>query len=621
MKVRLNSLTRLACFLLVTFALFYPHQSIIAQDAGYSLDFDGSDDFVELGDILNDVQIPFSVSTWMRLDGGGFSYPIRIEDDVEDLGVYYGFWLFISGTNDISIHFGDGTGDGEGNRRSKRAFTSDLRFTWYHITAVVEGPDDMSIYVNGEDIGGTYEGGGGADMARSSMPGRLGRSSPRGTYSFNGELDEFRIYNRALNQEEIRSDMHRTIDPSTDGLVAYWSFNEGEGQLVSNNIETLPDGILGFDDIEEGEDPVWSTSFAPISTEGCITTAAYATGIYEGRVNGTLRGLSISGDSLITDPNHNIILSEDSLANEDYVTIDIPEGIEGRWNRTWCFSFSEPIFESTGSIQLNFDPELSGFGGFPTSAEIYRLLHRRGRTSTLGIVTDSLGTPLVADVLEDSTISFTLSPGSNLVNGNPIASGHFTIGVIETPLPVELTAFSGVVNGSLVHLNWTTASETNNAGFYIERSLEGGVFDQIQFVAGAGTSLNPTIYQYTDDLSNFVGEQWTYRLKQVDFDGTFEYSDPVELRLANADNVELHPGYPNPFNAQVIIQYDLPRDMHIRLAVYDMQGRELRLLQEGFSAGGRHQFQFDAIELPSGVYSVRLDAEHDTDIELIILAK
>ncbi len=181
------------------------------------------------------------------------------------------------------------------------------------------------------------------------------------------------------------------------------------------------------------------------------------------------------------------------------------------------------------------------------------------------------------------------------------------IGVgVDTVLPVELVRFEAVRDGNAVRLSWDTASETNNAGFEVERAVNGHAFATLGFVEGHGTSTAPKTYTFTDITLPFEGKGLTYRLKQVDFDGTVDYSPLVELDLQAPDAVALHENFPNPFREVTTIRYELPRDTAVRLAVYDVQGREVASLVDGAQAAGRHAIPFHAEGLPSGLYFYRL---------------
>ena len=132
-------------------------------------------------------------------------------------------------------------------------------------------------------------------------------------------------------------------------------------------------------------------------------------------------------------------------------------------------------------------------------------------------------------------------------------------GVWKRPLfeviPVELTSFTATANGKEVILNWSTATETNNSGFSIERKSANSDYSEIGFVPGFGTTTEPKSYSYTD--SEVSSGKYTYRLKQIDFDGSYEYSQEVEVEVSAPLEFSLEQNYPNPFNPSTVISYSV----------------------------------------------------------------
>ena len=172
-------------------------------------------------------------------------------------------------------------------------------------------------------------------------------------------------------------------------------------------------------------------------------------------------------------------------------------------------------------------------------------------------------------------------------------------------IPVEMTSFTAAVAGGNVELNWTTATETNNQGFQVERS-NGGEFTSVGYVAGHGTTTETQNYIFTDrDVP--VGS-YSYRLKQVDFDGTFEYSDVVEAEVAAPVEFALDQNYPNPFNPSTKISFRLAADSKVSLKVFDVLGQEVMTLINNELTAGSHQVDFDASGLNSGVYFYKIEA-------------
>jgi hypothetical protein len=176
------------------------------------------------------------------------------------------------------------------------------------------------------------------------------------------------------------------------------------------------------------------------------------------------------------------------------------------------------------------------------------------------------------------------------------------------PLPVELAAFTAVEAPGGVALTWQTASETDNAGFHVQRQTGTGAFTDVHFAPGAGTTTAPQRYRFTDRSVPFAAEALTYRLRQVDSDGTATLSDAVEVTLGAPDRLELLAPYPNPARDGATLRYALPAAADVELAVYDVLGRRVAMLADEARSAGRVERRLDTRRLPSGVYFVRLVA-------------
>jgi len=173
-------------------------------------------------------------------------------------------------------------------------------------------------------------------------------------------------------------------------------------------------------------------------------------------------------------------------------------------------------------------------------------------------------------------------------------------------VPVELTSFAANVNENNITLNWSTATETNNSGFQVERS-NGGAYEVVGFVAGNGTSTQVHNYSYSDQ--NVTSGTYTYRLKQMDFNGTFEYSNTIEVEVLGVKEFTLDQNYPNPFNPSTTITFSLASDSKVSLKVFDVLGQEVATLVNGQMTSGSQKVSFDASSLNSGVYFYRIDAD------------
>jgi len=184
------------------------------------------------------------------------------------------------------------------------------------------------------------------------------------------------------------------------------------------------------------------------------------------------------------------------------------------------------------------------------------------------------------------------------------------------PLPVELISFTYIINGSNVDLSWRTSTEINNFGFDIERKSE--YWENIAFVNGNGTTTEPKNYSYSD--KSVAPGKYQYRLRQIDYNGSYEYSDIVEVDLAQISYTLLQ-NYPNPFNPTTNIQFTVGRQQFTTLKVYDVLGKEAATLINEEKSAGEYEVEFNATGLPSGIYFYQLKAEGFIKTNKMVIVK
>ncbi|MDP3986579.1 MAG: YCF48-related protein [Candidatus Veblenbacteria bacterium] len=190
---------------------------------------------------------------------------------------------------------------------------------------------------------------------------------------------------------------------------------------------------------------------------------------------------------------------------------------------------------------------------------------------------------------------------------------------VEVPVPVELTTFSAVAIEGKVYLSWITATELNNSGFEIERQAVGQAYTTVAFVPGHGTTPVPHYYSFVDNSA--LSGIYLYRLKQVDFDGTYEYSDSFAVTVGAPLEFSLSQNYPNPFNPVTVISYQIPNTTHVRLVVYDLVGQEVAILVNEELPPGSYTAEFIGQNLPSGTYFYQLQAGPFTKTNKMVLTK
>ncbi|MBJ7427487.1 MAG: T9SS type A sorting domain-containing protein, partial [Bacteroidia bacterium] len=263
-------------------------------------------------------------------------------------------------------------------------------------------------------------------------------------------------------------------------------------------------------------------------------------------------------------------------------------------NKTW-FINEQNVGGSNATLTLQWNSldELSGF----SNANSY-IARNAGSTWLASAAGAAVGTNPYTRTLNNIT-SFT------------------PFGVASSgTLPVKLIRFNGAIANNITNLNWATSSEINNKGFEVQRSLDGADFETIGFVKGAGNSNAINKYAYNDNLSNTNYEPTAaiyYRLKQVDFDGSFEYSNTIVVK----DDIAIEFGNditisPNPFTDGVQINFSQHQNAAVNVILVDALGREVYTKQVP-SIIGNNVITIDNLNfLQNGIYFARLESNGTT---------
>jgi hypothetical protein len=186
-------------------------------------------------------------------------------------------------------------------------------------------------------------------------------------------------------------------------------------------------------------------------------------------------------------------------------------------------------------------------------------------------------------------------------------------------VPVELTTFNALAKGKGIELTWKTATEVNNAGFEVQKNVN-GTWNKIAFVEGNGTSNTPHQYSYID--ADAVGTV-SYRLKQIDRDGQFEYSSVVEANAGfTAADYKLGQNYPNPFNPTTNITFVMQNSENVTVKVYNLVGQEVATLFNGVAEANKmYTLNFDASKLSAGTYFYALHSASRNEVKKMSLIK
>jgi len=191
-------------------------------------------------------------------------------------------------------------------------------------------------------------------------------------------------------------------------------------------------------------------------------------------------------------------------------------------------------------------------------------------------------------------------------------------GVSQT-VPVEFYGFNASQHDGNVILSWSTASESNNLGFDVERSYDKKTFTKIAFIKGQGTISITSGYEFVDE--NVKTGYLYYRIKQIDFDGQANYSTVLEVVISSPKKYSLSQNYPNPFNPSTTISFSLPAANHVSLKIYDLRGKQVAELVDGRLNSGTHLVEWQAKNLPSGIFYYILKSGSYSETKKMILLR
>ncbi|MFH0735329.1 MAG: T9SS type A sorting domain-containing protein [bacterium] len=243
---------------------------------------------------------------------------------------------------------------------------------------------------------------------------------------------------------------------------------------------------------------------------------------------------------------------------------------------------------------------------------------------TLYNVSDACGGGIVvykgsAESYQDTELELNTTYFYTVYSNN---NNYYSIGAQTSAgtLPVELSSFTASITNNTVNLNWATATEINNYGFEVEKSLDKTNWNKIAFVEGHGNSNNVNNYAYTDNQIAKSGYYY-YRLKQLDNDGAFTYSDITEVNVNMPSKFELAQNYPNPFNPTTKISYSIPEASSVKMTIYNTIGQIVRTINQGYKEAGSYTVEFNGSDLNSGIYFYKLEAGKNNQIRKMILIK
>jgi hypothetical protein len=224
--------------------------------------------------------------------------------------------------------------------------------------------------------------------------------------------------------------------------------------------------------------------------------------------------------------------------------------------------------------------------------------------------------------------------------GNEMIAQVISVSGFSDPfVPVELKYFNAILKPGKVKLSWSTATETNNFGFEIERQAGSkqfaiGNWKMISFIKGHGTTIEPKEYYFVDNVADVIAKSIYYRLKQIDLDGTYKYSKEILVKIIKPDEIVLNQNFPNPFNPSTKIKYSIPNlgkqhAVSVQLKIYDVLGNEVVTLVNDKQAAGNYEVEFNTDAEPqsaggglsSGIYIYQLRVDEYIATKKMVLLR
>ncbi|MBE0538725.1 MAG: T9SS type A sorting domain-containing protein [Ignavibacterium sp.] len=286
---------------------------------------------------------------------------------------------------------------------------------------------------------------------------------------------------------------------------------------------------------------------------------------------------------------------------------------------------SHPIFTTPNTITGPITVNNGGAAGWGARDEV-TLLNKSGVIRIANWAAGSAANPGIIvhnpnnnpDVCRNIFFTFAISGFADQTKAANLIENAVTY-LFRDIVPVELTSFAANVAGNSVNLNWNTATELNNNGFEVERKSANSQYSKIGFVAGFGTTTEPKAYSFTDN--NVAVGNYSYRLKQVDFDGSSEYSNEINVDVTGPAQYSLEQNYPNPFNPSTLIKYSIAKDGFVNVSIFNLLGEKVATLVNNNVKAGSYEINFNASHLSSGVYFYSIEAGDFKAVRKMLLMK
>ncbi len=303
-------------------------------------------------------------------------------------------------------------------------------------------------------------------------------------------------------------------------------------------------------------------------------------------------------------------------------------------NELYILGFDGLIHKFVATAQILAPNNLTAVALGPTSIKLewndnsdnesgFKIERKTGFDGTF-ILIDSVGENITS-YTDNTVLDTTLYSYRIYAYNAQHVSAYSNVAEVTTPVPVQLVFFTANLFGNNIIIEWKTASEKNNAGFNLERkiNLYQDEWKDINYIAGSGTTSEPVDYSYVDNLTDVIKKGIvSYRLRQVDFDGTYTHSSIINVEVdLLPENYTLMQNYPNPFNPGTVISYQLPLSSNVTLEVYDILGNKIAVIVNEFKEAGNYEISFDAEGLSSGIYFYSLHAGDFSQVKKMLLMR
>ncbi len=440
-----------------------------------------------------------------------------------------------------------------------------------------------TLYANGEVVGlksiiGTIVG--------NTHPVYIGRGFANTGAFFNGNIDEVKIWDTCRTEAQIRANIHtRLANFAHPNLLAYWRMDDGSGTSIvdaSGNCHAA--ALFGS--------PVFGTSTIPLGAPIVYSQAVALSGVTN--FPGSLVSMNVFNQTGTNDFYiHHFPGLPFGTQPTGVTAVNANNWIMYRYGAGTMDS-SEVDFNTMGVTSIADPNDFYLFNrgvGFNTAWSVL---------GTANAVNHGLG-----------LVTFRILP-------NQFAN-QFAVGANNNPLPVKLLYFTAKNNNEDVNLRWATASETDNAGFQVERSVDGKNFKQISFIPGKGQSAQVVNYALVDKdaFKLMASSTLYYRLVQTDFNGKKEVSNTVLVTFGKVLQTS-SAVYPNPFNSEIVISVEAINDGVAKLVVSDIAGKVVYEMTQPITIGSSSISTHGLDKLPKGMYFMNLNVNGEMSSQKIV---